>query len=992
MIKDIHYAGYSTEPSDYECPDGQLATSLNLINEDGHLKPVFQPAEKFALTDGEQLLCIHKITGRTHYIILLNNNALYWLCEEDEDPDAPTDEWTRNEIAGLTIDGTPTVGSIGNTLIVNDSNGINYLLWTTDGNQHTYVALGQKPPMLDIQFGLHTDFAVWPNKPNTKDKNNFAKIDVGKMNNALLPDLATSGAAAYARPKPVMAADTTTDDNGRAYFVEFANNYATYSVENVNANNEQQNSDLAIIKNRLSQGVFAYINSFINIKGTKENKFVFPFFVRYAYRLYDDTYIMHSYPVLMIPNSRGPVFALDGKQGLFLADYTDNKIGFYMQGRVYGFLAKLVYSVLSTPDTINRLSKWKDIITSVAIGVSPPVWTLEQAGQVFGWTNMDDQGAWDEYYSISKVTEMTGAENYRGVPAPGWGINGISRFKDVFETLEGAAQNTNNGGFYDFGDFFNRYDSNYRYPSYIATVPQRNDKDIKNDLAAASNFHIIKEIALDDIDSTPELELELDKGTLASLRSRRRITDDYRSHDSLNASLMYNYNGRMNLAGVTRTPHAPLSPATQVPMTDDNNASTLQIAVSLKNDTQQMITAASTGHTQLAFPLWLYYPDTAAKEAYVSIGNTCRRISLTQHDFLNGAYWLGDIFDPPSAGTLPGSSIDALPTASVTVIPEPNKLYTSNVNNPFVFEPENIKSIGTGRIMAICSAAKALSQGQFGQFPLYAFTDEGVWALEVSPTGTFTARQPFTRDVCNNAQAITQIDTSVLFPTARGIMLISGSETQCITDGIGAEQPFNVLDLPAMALLHSKLGHGDDGCLPTRAFSNFLEGCRMIYDYAHQRIIIFNTAFSYAYVYSLKSRMWGMMYANFDYTVNAYPDAMAVTKDNKLVSFRTTDETISKGLFVTRPLKLEAPDIHKTVSALIQRGHFQRGDVETVLYGSRDLYNWRLVWSSRDHYLRGFSGTPYKYFRIAGLTTLTDGKSLFGASVEFKQRLTNNLR
>ena len=77
MIKDIHYAGYSTEPSDYECPDGQLATSLNLINEDGHLKPVFQPAEKFALTDGEQLLCIHKITGRTHYIILLNNRPGY---------------------------------------------------------------------------------------------------------------------------------------------------------------------------------------------------------------------------------------------------------------------------------------------------------------------------------------------------------------------------------------------------------------------------------------------------------------------------------------------------------------------------------------------------------------------------------------------------------------------------------------------------------------------------------------------------------------------------------------------------------------------------------------------------------------------------------------------------------------------------------------------------------------------------------------------------
>ena len=117
-----------------------------------------------------------------------------------------------------------------------------------------------------------------------------------------------------------------------------------------------------------------------------------------------------------------------------------------------------------------------------------------------------------------------------------------------------------------------------------------------------------------------------------------------------------------------------------------------------------------------------------------------------------------------------------------------------------------------------------------------------------------------------------------------------------------------------------------------------------------------------------------------------------MTQDNKLVSFSGTDEATSKGLFVTRPIKLDAVDVHKTISALIQRGHFQRGDVATVLYGSRDLYNWRLVWSSKDHYLRGFRGTPYKYFRIAGLTTLADGQSVFGASVNFEPRLNNQLR
>ena len=35
MNKEIKYNGYSTQPSDYECQDGDLAISLNLILEHG---------------------------------------------------------------------------------------------------------------------------------------------------------------------------------------------------------------------------------------------------------------------------------------------------------------------------------------------------------------------------------------------------------------------------------------------------------------------------------------------------------------------------------------------------------------------------------------------------------------------------------------------------------------------------------------------------------------------------------------------------------------------------------------------------------------------------------------------------------------------------------------------------------------------------------------------------------------------------------------------
>ena len=337
------------------------------------------------------------------------------------------------------------------------------------------------------------------------------------------------------------------------------------------------------------------------------------------------------------------------------------------------------------------------------------------------------------------------------------------------------------------------------------------------------------------------------------------------------------------------------------------------------------------------------------------------------------------------------------------IINLPNKIYTSVVNNPFVFPVTMINTVGTGRIIGLASATKALSEGQFGQFPLYAFTTDGVWSLEVSKEGTYSAKNPTTRDVCTNKDSITQTDENVLFATDRGIMLLSGSQALCITDTIFAEKPFNVLELPHIEQVHAKLGHDADSCIPTKPLLGFLEGCQMVFDYIHQRITIFNPKtetvngttkplYTYAYVYSLKSKQWGMMYSTLLATVNSYPDALAMTNDYRLVSFDQTDETVCKGLFITRPLKFDAPDIHKTISSLIQRGHFQRGDVGTVLYGSRDLYSWHLVWSSKDHFLRGFRGTPYKYFRIAGLTALTDGKSIFGASVNFETRHTNQIR
>lgn len=371
-------------------------------------------------------------------------------------------------------------------------------------------------------------------------------------------------------------------------------------------------------------------------------------------------------------------------------------------------------------------------------------------------------------------------------------------------------------------------------------------------------------------------------------------------------------------------------------------------------------------------------------------------LKMEAHPTLNGATTIGGIMS--SLAVSFNTKSYTAPTIS-KIVEITNKIYTSEVNNPFYFPVLGINTVGTGNILGICAAAKALSEGQFGQFPLYAFTTEGVWALEVSATGTYSAKQPITRDVVINPDSITQIDSAVLFATDRGIMHISGSTVQCISDRLNTEELFTIADLPKCDKLinifngraneEEQITLADITLLP---FSEFLAGCRMVYDYTNQHIIVYNPAVRYAYVYSLKSQTWGMMRSDIVDNVNSYPEALAMADGAKLVDFSKPVAENITALIITRPFKIDDPNTFKTINTIIQRGMFRSTHVQQVLYGSNDLIHWHTVWSSVDKIMRGFRGTPYKAYRLALVCKFDKGESIYGCTVVYEPRMTNQVR
>ena len=288
-----------------------------------------------------------------------------------------------------------------------------------------------------------------------------------------------------------------------------------------------------------------------------------------------------------------------------------------------------------------------------------------------------------------------------------------------------------------------------------------------------------------------------------------------------------------------------------------------------------------------------------------------------------------------------------------------------------------------------------------GYADLYIFADSGIWTAKINDKGTYSDVTLATGDICINPDSITQMETSVLFTTDRGIMLISGSKAQCISGAIDDEgQMVPIIDQEGYSIPAKIAGLLGMVKEPVGSFEYFLADCRMLYDYRGQRIIAYNPGYSYAYIYSLQSNKWGMMQSNISYTVRSYPEALAVTQDGHLVNYSepcSVDDgsaVVVPALLVTRPLTLDLPDVLKTVSTVLQRGLFRKHQqhVQSVLYGSRDLYNWHMVMSSTDENMRGRRGTPYKWYRVALLLRLPAGESVTGCSIDFDPRYTNRLR
>lgn len=1091
MIKEIKYKGFTATPSDYECPDGDLSAAINLVPEDGMLTPIQEGSVVFSL-DGYDVIgvYIHQ-NNYKHFIVVHNDSGTIKLAWKDEDSDI-----IANFLSLGSGESFVDLTCVGNTIIITSDKQFYFVLWRNEG----YEFLGNRIPDVKMAFALDgevightytaTDMTFSSGTSGTTTEEEWIQLYGQDLSFSNVPGSAAtswpysewqelnwsfSAGVEYRFSNGTSNSDprfsycvqgwdgtqwvailghyqdprgggvrTRRTDNG--YKKTFTTNYSKIRVCVLNAYTTTQNFyfTLEVFRGVTQSATYeeivdktqenldallAKIQHFTKTYVNEKERFIYPFFVRYAVRLYDQTYGYISTPVLMIPNS-GCVPMLN--YHAFLSATQNNQI------RAYAFVADLQYAFLNTIQ-----GGWEDVIDGIDIFVSQPIYTYHQDPKLsdtdlFVYKILQWQGSSGSYsISLNEIKQI----DYGNLRlSDGAYINENYFEKNLYDVIVDA-----------FGFGSRNTDEQWN----VVQVSPKSNEEIMKDVESVQNYYLIHGLnfrqIIEEEAGYHTLKLEDDVLYSGGLVNRTRLEENMLSYRTPKSAHLFSYNNRLHAFSATFKLPVPIALELQssAHFQAVNYVPIFDMFVFLRtSEGDKIVKGMHAGREMGAIGSgsmpWFYYPDGRAYKVWRFCGsNRYQEILLKKHDFLPGAYWAADALHIGSESQYFDIGITDLEFWQTGDMPtennisyEPHKIFISNVDNPFVFVDGMTADVGCNVIFALSTAAKALSQGQFGQFPLYAFTDNGVWALEVSNTGTVSARQPITRDVSINPKGITQLDNAVLFTTDRGIMLLSGSESACISDSITSEDLFSLSDLPRLSNLSNDMVTVAGGIVP---FMEFLPDARMHYDYTHQRIIVYNPEKDYAYVYSLKSKQWGMMQSDIKYSINSYPDCLAVDGDNNIINLssvpevstsqeeetqtETTEETESEteneetteeeeevgdvgtdddvqqdgvfttnALLVTRPIKLDTPDLLKTVDTIIQRGYFRKGHLKTILYGSRDLFNWHLIYSSNDHYLRGFRGTPYKYFRIVLLCELSKEESIDGCTVQFTPRLLDQPR
>ena len=909
--------GITNVPSDAVCSDNTLQVCEGMIHDNGEFRPVQIPVSCMTLPENHRLLFVHKTNNSTNYIAQTGENALVWGLDVNG-----VFEEKGTLMTGLSA--TPKLEGIGNALVAQIGDTIYYIRY--DGT--AYKAPASELPVPKIRFNLinqHIEQTSFNGNGSVPDQFPAPEIVFDKYNQ--INELAT--------PHIWFLTNPDTFRNGL---------YGAYAEGKK--------------------------------KQHEAKRFVNPFAVRFALELYDGSLIYQSTPILMFPSLmfNHQFFSMGGT-----TCYLD------VQGYELGAVLDEAYP-----------EGWDDIVKGIKVFVSREVeihdltdtWTGE-IGLIGSTNNLsNDDVVFDSVPDSYRENYLERGQNGELIRNLRYYVM-VSRWVKPDGTQESVGTNYKRAAEIDYQELLD-YHFDYEGIGNMRwhTFKMRDTKDVLKDLAESSIFYDLCTIQLRDErynTFTPLSQLFTSQRLVALEGYPTMEHDDFYSFANTAADYMAAYNNRLILAGLKRTVFEGFTQFTGHHEPDSEYS--VYFIVTLIIDGKEVKVKKLAEHYSEIPGTFFYYPDPRAKkvEFYRKDGAHFWRFGpyqLTVHPGLNGAYYMGEVetlktnFWDGQNGKVSQDYFDDITPYTEYL---PAEFTVSEVNNPFVFNAPSYARIGSGDIRGLSNYTTALSQGQFGQYPLVIFSTDGIWAASVSSEGYFAAVHPMSRDVCLDNSPIVQTDGAVFFASSKGLMVASGGKVECVSVQLN--------------------GKAD------KPFASFLDGALIAYDYRDSLLWIIRHDSNEAWLYNIKNGTFATkqlpgypQQATITRIINKYPDSL-IQLDNKVYTLLNrpninSDNNRYSGTVVSRPMKLENALALKTIMQARHITDFSpasvsadspAGSINLRIYASNNLHQWRELHSLR--------GTPWKYYRFQYSFTNLHATDRFAGTVLITQeRRTNKLR
>lgn len=909
--QEVILKGLTHSPSDYDCQDGELATCLNLINEDGALKPISQPeiAEQFAMPNNTcSIRYVHKVThgneNHSHYIVNCTNGSPYsWYWTEKGGNGTPH----MLDLGNFKVNSVTAVGNIicfigGKNILYAFWNNDSYNIFNKTAFNYTFSVTNTSGVGVDAIAQLGDDF-----------QGCFRTTSFGSQdyNNLIFEGTKPNGTKTIWNAIDSMI-NKALSENGNTYF-----KYIVFGVVALRLYDGTYSniSNLFVLcpKDSLNNS-FYYNADNETIKNTEYYKFV------------RASGYIHRHQINVQLNLNG------------IEDFVQGVDVFLTKGTDFLNLDK-GYDTISS-DTTNNLKHRKGTITFER---------LKKSSLYKEFDNLT-------FYHSVYITKEDFGKNID-----------LLNVQGTEDSLSLADMGRNSIG--------SSYAMTYNNRLHLANI-----QNSINDIFSPNPIYKFELNSSETYFPVEKVNTILGNYMDVPLTDKGWYDIEKQSSDTAEVVAIID-----NKYYYRATVQYPLNPIFVVPFQDAKSA---KLYIKHKNNLIDEI-----GFKNIS----LHPSDTFGMSYYIFNAEDGMFSFMQKFELSNNEGVLtrrqGDTFTSTSS-TFYNEAYQKCDSVGAKTEQLVSLIKVSEAENPLVFPASNSVQVGSSTIYALAANTRPISEGQFGEAPLYAFTDEGVWVLMTSQEGTYTARQPANRDICSNPKGILQIDDAVLYPTNKGIMMQQGRNSICITDQLDG-YPFNFMDMKYAKQIIATNGTESEEIKYIR-FKDYLKSADMIYDYYDNRIIVFNPNKAYAYVYSLNSKMWGTMKNVFNKRVNIYPESYATNKEGKILNVYVEEPSSNTPYFLcSRPLSISDKEVYKTIFTCIARGYFRRAASDKcglVLYGSNDLFNWYLIKTSVNEYLRGMAGSPYKYFRIALIGSLRPDESISGLSADFQERWQNKLR